>query len=442
MKRIAGSAKARQVLLALERERRRIARKRAREARAEQAATQRSPRQSRRKLPKSVLEFTQHARHRTIRVRGDTAVIIAPPVFSYLDNPQAALETAEKFARAIRDDHRRIHFDQSGAVAFDLCALTVVDAIAHDAKEERGIGFGGHAPQNEELREIIWATGLPQTLSLTEPPDHYKVLGLIKSSGRGIQGKSSSQPEEYAQKITEYFKSCFLEYNYTLSDKAQKLLLDGLGEILGNAAEYSGGRRWYAKAYLRRPANKSYGDCHLVVFNFGPTISETLQRLRLGSPLRDMVEKIVQKHRGPKLKRHFTDEALWTILALQGGVSNKNSDPSEPESHRGTGTVDMIQMFQDLGQTVGGAESPKMAIVSGRTHIVLDGTYRMAEVTNSEGDRWQHLAFNPSNDIWLPPDRAVVQRLKSPFPGTLISMRFYLDSKYLARAGGHYGSLR
>lgn len=46
------------------------------------------------------------------------------------------------------------------------------------------------------------------------------------------------------------------------------------------------------------------------------------------------------------------------------------------------------------------------------------------------------LAFNQENDIYRPADSTAVLQMKENFPGTVISLRIYLDSRYIMKAGG------
>jgi hypothetical protein len=66
-----------------------------------------------------------------------------------------------------------------------------------------------------------------------------------------------------------------------------------------------------------------------------------------------------------------------------------------------------------------------MAIVSGGTYILFDGTHRMRE-TEGKG---KTIAFNKSNDLYLKPDEDYVKPLRGlHFPGTIISIRFPLST--------------
>ena len=43
------------------------------------------------------------------------------------------------------------------------------------------------------------------------------------------------------------------------------------------------------------------------------------------------------------------------------------------------------------------------------------------------------IAFNPENDIYKPADADNVKYMKEYFPGTVISLKFYLDRSYIEK---------
>jgi len=90
----------------------------------------------------------------------------------------------------------------------------------------------------------------------------------------------------------------------------------------------------------------------------------------------------------------------------------------------------MIETFQGLsGDRFGTA---KMCVMSGRTHILFDGKYKMKRT--SQG---RIVAFNEDNDLSRLPDRQYVRHIDEGFPGTLISLQFFLDQEYLREISNH-----
>ena len=68
-----------------------------------------------------------------------------------------------------------------------------------------------------------------------------------------------------------------------------------------------------------------------------------------------------------------------------------------------------------------------MAIISGNTQILFDKEAFLRY--NKEGK----IAFNEENSLESVPDSKYVRKIKSFYPGTLISIRFVLQKNYLEK---------
>jgi hypothetical protein len=205
-----------------------------------------------------------------------------------------------------------------------------------------------------------------------------------------------------------------------------------VSEVLGNAEEHSGHSYWWVCAYLRMAQpERRFGDCHITMFCFGKTLAQSLQELPEGSLLRGRVSRLVERHRRKGLfGRGWEPDDLWTLYALQEGVSRYNVGV-EKVGDRGNGTADMIEFFQQLGQSVEGSARPIMCVLSGRTHMVFDGRYRIEVQEAESGEKRRIIALNEQNDLEIPPDPSCVKRLARRFPGTMISLNFFVDPRYL-----------
>ena len=73
-----------------------------------------------------------------------------------------------------------------------------------------------------------------------------------------------------------------------------------------------------------------------------------------------------------------------------------------------------------------------MILLSGSTHILFDGKYQLKEGHKGDSNGRLTIAFNQYNDLTRRPDPDYVRSLKGFFPGTLISMRFSVDNRYLS----------
>jgi hypothetical protein len=69
-----------------------------------------------------------------------------------------------------------------------------------------------------------------------------------------------------------------------------------------------------------------------------------------------------------------------------------------------------------------------MVVVSGSTCILFDDDYEMTDETESLSSV---ITFNDEDKLSLPPDKDKVKQLTNYFPGTIMSLKFYLDRDYL-----------
>jgi hypothetical protein len=373
---------------------------------------------------------------------GSVRTIDAPRNFSLLDAPEEALGFFEKFVRAARSNPQIIDVRQDQCRQVELCAVAVLNALATEGRVCLGRGYRGTFPKGQHAGDIIAATGLPKQLDVKLPTiSKIEYLGLIHSALEGgLSIDSSSTKERKARDVLSYLDKLLQRKGFELTRGGKRYFLRLMTEVLGNAEEHSGKKDWYITSYIHRPTEKGAWDCHLVIFNFGRSIAESLRELPADSTLRKGIEAMLDQHAG-WFGDAWNEEALWTVYALQEGVSRRNSQVGNVLGDSGHGTVQLIEAFQNLGQSDDPSKKPRMCILSGRIHVSFDGTYRMEEKMLEGGPR-KIVAFNTTNDLTLPPDGQAVRVLKHTFPGTLISLRFYLDDEYLSRARSPYGKSR
>lgn len=364
------------------------------------------------------------------------AEVASPKVFSFIENPEETLTTMRGVVRAaLTRDTRSISIDQEACSLIDHGAESVLSAIGLESRAMMGVRFKGSFPKSEKERDIVLATGLPKALGvpLPEPPD-FLTFPLYKGRGSRAQAAESGMSERAATRLADYVDQCLASYGFELTRSGALYLTSLVGEVLGNAEDHSGQRNAWLSGYLRQPPDQPHGDCHISIFNFGRTIAESLDDLPAESLLRRSISDLTERHqRGTFFRsRRWEPENLMTVFALQDGVSRYNTGKDSLGDDRGRGTADLISFFQRLGQAADPSVKPIMCLVSGRTQILFDGTYEMREMPFEAGPA-RVIAFNDENDIYRPPDPRVVRCLKKPFPGTLISLRFYLDSAHLER---------
>jgi len=366
--------------------------------------------------------------------------IDCPELFSFIESPDEAIDVLNQLVRySIHPKTRRIDFLQDRCALLDHCAESAATALAIQARNWSMIRFRGTFPASEDQRAIVLATGMPYGLGLPLPePDGFLKFRL-RHGRRGAAAERSTINELQSTKITQYVDECLANYGSQLTARGRDYLTTLVSEVLDNAEQHSERRDWWIAGYLRQQSTDVFGDCHITIFNFGRTIAESLRELPSDALLRRRIEELVSLHRG-RLLGGLTEDNLWTLYALQGAVSRFNGGKETLGDTRGNGTVQLIEFFQKLGKTAQG-HAPKMCIVSGSTHILFDGTYQMRRQKSPSGEETAIIAFNHDNDLRKKPDGKYVRQLRATFPGTLISLRFYLDPDYLAEiTGTHHAS--
>jgi len=207
-----------------------------------------------------------------------------------------------------------------------------------------------------------------------------------------------------------------------MTPRGRAALLSYTGELIDNIEQHGQSANWYISSYL--DPDRIPPTCEVAIFNFGLTFADTFQALAQSSFPRQLVAPYLEAHhRGGWFSPAWNTEDLLTLVALQGGISSKASDSSDT---RGQGTVDLITFFQDICAACdpGSLAHARMAMLSGNTHILFDGTYRMAPDSTGR----QVLAFNVANSLAEPPDSRYVRHLRDiRFPGTVGSIRFPLQ---------------
>jgi hypothetical protein len=389
-----------------------------------------------------------------------TAYIQIPDDFSFISNPEDAIDALEQLVNSLRDNRvNTVSFDHSRCENLDLCASAVMDALfiaGQRSARHRGrrIGAGGFLSKaNDDVNVLLRSNGILKNLnhpnSKKIPPGLMKRIKIFPlKAGHRTPPAESSDVELTASRLVGFFNDCLEMEGFRLRDEKGSNLMDLIAEVVVNAEEHSGesGDRlnpaWYAIGYYKRSEDpEKGGECHIALFNFGRSIFESLKLPETSDKLKGEISKLAEVHRIrgyfailvsiPKrlllIPTHFwQEEALWTLYAMQEGVSRFRHLPEGVD--RGNGTVRMIEFFMKLA-----SQDPKMVVLSGRTWILFDGTHALRTIIRS-GEERQVMAFNEQNDLSLPPDWKFVRTLSRSFPGTLVSLKFTLRAEDLAKS--------
>ena len=348
-----------------------------------------------------------------------------PTNLSLISNPNESIEVIRKiYTLACNHNVENIFLDFKNVKELDICASTIMDTIILEIinkrkKSNRNIALSGEYYGNDyKVKSILEVSGIVKHLGfeLEEPPN-IKKLELIECGDSGA----------VSTKVTEYFNDCFQIFNYQLTKRGRLYFSKLVGEIIDNCKLHGGeNSKWYTLGHFFNEENQV--ECQLVIFNFGNTIYESLKDSSTTYETKESLERMKKVHSNYFEKLFWNEEALWTLYALQDGVSRKR-DENDPD--RGSGTVNFIDSFQKFGDTSEG-KIPKMSIISGNTFILFNNKYKLEDII-IRGQKRKVIAFNNENDLCKPPDKSNVKIIKNKFPGTVIALKFYLKKDYIEK---------
>lgn len=377
--------------------------------------------------------------------------IVFPKVFSLLDNTEESLACIASLLK-VQPGRKKTttHFDHRYCEKIDLAANAVFDVCAMMIREEqrsyqpKPYPISGRYPESKKLVNFIKLMGITKHLNVRgeEPPPLYAKLIEQLPLKHGKKRPSASTTDDTDQNkvasgLAVHLNRCFKKSaNYELTDEGVNQIVKWAGEIIGNAEEHSGFSDWYAMSFMDIMRSKSeggfIGECQLVIFGFGRSIYESLTDDSTPAVTQNEVRAMALQHAKKGFfglgATKYSEQDLWTMYALQDGISSKSPGPGQND--RGRGTPQLIEAFQTLGQTLDVGYSPKMILLSGSTKIVFDTRYRMQEKP-VEGGMRRIIAFNEQNNLEDKPDEKNVSSIDGFFPGTLLALRFYLDRAFL-----------
>ena len=390
------------------------------------------------------LTLSNFNKKRRTDIYNNKATIYIPEIFSFIENPDDTIETLQRVMYlGLRKDVHEIELDHSNCSELEIGASAVMDILllcVKDLKRIKGKTFnlGGVLPEDKNIREILFISGILNTLGLVrhdELPSMVKKLEMIHGGSDVLKifRNQHYTSGEAATEITNYFNDCLSTQGFNLNSEGKKLVSEMVGEVIDNCGLHSGDfSQWYAIGHYTMTGHVEYGECMLSIFNFGQTIYEGLNSPSTSPIIKDDLLNMSKTHRGFFGVGGWCEEVLWTLYSLQDGVSRLRDSQTDPD--RGTGTIKLINSFQQIGDTYKGKKA-KMSIVSGNSYILFDHKYSLKEI-NIQGangmEKRSIIAFNSTNNLDEPPDANNVKRLHNYFPGTIISMKFYLDKKFIA----------
>lgn len=375
-----------------------------------------------------------------------TVEITIPPVFSISENPEETIKLLRQiYTIGKTPQNGKICFNYDKCQTMGLSASTILDVIIlalEQLHREKNWDWEleGNLPTSENVRTILCASGLPYHLNVQPPwlvnEERIKCFETVSGESNGRRGKSSNT----ATNLTKYFDTCLGTQGLELNDEGKRLLGGIMGEVLENCDNHGGkDGTWYTQGHYQLIKGNKYGEMQLLFLNLGNTIFEGFKSGTSKETKKRLV--YIENAIRYELNNQIDQEVLYTLLSLQEGISRLRDKSKEGYAGRGSGTVRMIQFFQDIGETEDNDMAQQLTILSGKVFINFNSKYKMEEV-NFDGDEAfgtgskNIIAFNQYNDIFREPDVTCVKKIRENFPGTVISLKFYLDGRYIRKQNG------
>lgn len=394
------------------------------------------------------------------------AIIRLPKNFSLINDPDAAIEVFQILASLQKKEIDGVYFDHSACTNIDIGASTVMDIFTLNLnnyfKRKKDFEITGkypaypkviclliasgiikHLKVDNEIREALLDSGIAKTFDMLSGGKHTSTF-KVGSRATLTSSDGASVSDLAATHVIDYFNECLDTQGFYLETEGQAYLTNIVGETINNCELHAGDFcQWFASGHYYIEENEECGELHLSIINFGQTIYEGLKNNSKSQKTKDLFTKLSDHHvnRGFFRVNQWDREALWTLYALQDGVSRVKTD-EEDGLDRGNGTIDLISAFQAIGGNANGGV-PEMSIISGNSYIYFnaDPISKLRPMDVNGTKRYQ-VAFNETNDLQKPPDSKFVKKLKNYFPGTAITMRFFLDRKHIERLKNNAEDIR
>jgi NADPH-dependent 7-cyano-7-deazaguanine reductase QueF-like protein len=283
---------------------------------------------------------------------------------------------------------------------------------------------------NSEVNRLMFLAGLLPEVSIdpAEGMEPISTTGYLTGSKQQKHYHENRKGKVTTQ-IVNYVNECLEAHNCVLTSDGRNDMDGMIAELLNNAEDHSPFNNWYISAnFCRRidPNNNDViGEFNLAVLNFGYSFYEGLQATaeenhEIYDPLNKHVTNLIQKYP----YKHCTRENLFTLAALQENISRLRYK----QESRGYGAMKFIRSMFDIGdyEDVSKHFSPKLTLFTGTTQLICDNSYKPYNK-----DDVYYVSLNPQNDLMFPPEPTHLQSLKYRFPGTLLSVKLFLNEQHL-----------
>ncbi len=362
-----------------------------------------------------------------------------PETFSLIDYPKESYRFIKQILGVlVTQKYTNITIDYTKCVRVDLGAQVILDIIQKEmisfykkcsvlkSTKPKVRNIGGKCQPNSDIQKLLYSVGSPaihsdRTIYFPDIIPYQLCIHNRDESGDPL--KIREQKDLDTTELVDYVLDSLKTLNRKLTSDKIDDLSTVIGEILINAEEHSTTKNRFSIGYFqeRNENGKHYGVFKLVILNFGKTIYEKFKDPEC--PNKDVVskmKKISEQYTKRKyfVFKQFEEETLWTLYALQDGVT---SIAPERYIKRGNGSIQFIESFFNIkGSMKEFDDVSRMTILSGNTNITFDGSYNITKGTIGN-DEFKYMTFNKSGNIEDKPDSNFVKYVNNYFPGTIIS---------------------
>lgn len=381
-----------------------------------------------------------------IRKEQQVKFIDVPEVFSLIQKPDEAFEFLNEIIRLLLcEEFHQLFLNYETCKSLDIGAQVLLDIILKEIFEfydkcqrdpfidkiarvrKTRVTITHPSRFSEKIRKILYSVGsfaIHQKKSIQYDDIIDYKLCIHNRAQIGDPLKIAEQKEIDTTTLVDYVIDCLKRFNKQLTPEKIEDLCTVIGEILINAEEHSTTKYRFSIGYFHEQDDngKHIGIFRLVILNFGRTIYEKFKDPNC--PNKAIVEKMTNLSKqytksGFFTSKAFEEESLWTLYALQEGVTSTNQI-------RGNGSIQFIESFFNIKGTNTVDDNTRMTIYSGNTRIIFDGTYQIMLKQTGE-EKFKVMTFNESGNIEDKPDGRYVRFDQNYFPGTIISARILIN---------------
>ncbi len=363
-------------------------------------------------------------------------IFLIPATFSLSQNPKESYEILKSLLLTLdHDTVDHIYIDYNNCKCIDLDASICMDVMLKEFiayfeecdkyKEKRRLkSITPKNYKNQDVAKVLFSIGAFSNISglSLDFPDitKYKLsIGTLNSRD------FPERREVHITQLVDYVLLSLSKMKKVLSADSISNLYKVIGEVLINAEEHSTTNRRYSIGYFQEKiVNEEHvGVFNLVIMNFGSTVYEKFKDPECGNQevvkqMKDLSSQYTQN--GFFTNAKFEEETLWTLYALQEGVT------SHKDWKRGNGSICFIDSFFKLNSIEQADNFDSVMIIkSGHTQILFNGKYKITE-KNKNGTIFKMMTFNESGEIENKPDPNYVKHTNNYFPGTIITAKIVL----------------